>query len=324
MYIEELYEKGKEYFKNQKFGNLLNYVETGYIKSNNRRILDQYFLKQRCVDAQEADTHCSILGIKLSTPIVMSAMTMPISAISDGSMEQVARGLKQIGSLMWTGTPVPDNLSDVADTGVPLAANVKPYRDRGKMYFEIEKVLECKVNWLGLEIDAGQGTKIKDKEMGFDCAPLSSREIAKVRQKSPIPLVCKGVLSKEDAVKCVDAGADLLVISNHGGHTLDYMPHPFQVMQEIREAVGNKVELMVDGGFRRGSDVLKGLAFGASLVGLGRPVLYALAADGKKGVQDLLLQLTQELIRLMTMVGAESLSKVDHSILIKSKSTCHY
>lgn len=88
-------------------------------------------------------------------------------------------------------------------------------------------------------------------------------------------------------------------------------------MDEIVAAVKGKVEIIVDGGFRRGSDVLKGLAFGASLVGLGRPILYALAAGGEKGVSDLITGITRELSRLMTMVGAKDPTKVEKGILIE-------
>jgi isopentenyl diphosphate isomerase/L-lactate dehydrogenase-like FMN-dependent dehydrogenase len=205
-------------------------------------------------------------------------------------------------------------------TGVPLVANVKPYRDRSKLEEEIETIVEAGVTWLGLEIDSGQGTKVQDKEMAFDCSPWAQKEIEAIKNKAPMPLVCKGILSREDALKCIDAGADLLVVSHHGGHTLDYMPHPLQVMDEIVQAVNGKVPLMIDGGFRRGSDVLKGLASGADLVGLGRPILYGLAADGENGVRDVIQGVTRELARLMTMVGASEPAKISPDILIRSRS----
>jgi isopentenyl diphosphate isomerase/L-lactate dehydrogenase-like FMN-dependent dehydrogenase len=97
---------------------------------------------------------------------------------------------------------------------------------------------------------------------------------------------------------------------------LDYLPHPFQVLDEIVAAVKGDVVIMVDGGFRRGSDVLKGLAFGASLVGLGRPILYGLAAAGKDGVQGVITEITQELKRIMTMMGASEPHQVTRDILL--------
>jgi isopentenyl diphosphate isomerase/L-lactate dehydrogenase-like FMN-dependent dehydrogenase len=317
MDITEIYEKGKALLQAKEYGRLLNYTETGFIKSHDRAVIDRYTFRQKAVDAQVADTAVTVLGVDLKTPIIMSAMTMPIPAMGDGAMVMLAEGLKAAGSLLWTGTPIPKDLEAIVATGVPVAANVKPYRDRSKMHAEIDLLLERRVTWLGIELDVGQGTKILDKEMPFDCTPYSFDEIEAIRKRSPIPLVIKGVLSKEDAQRCTDAGADAIFVSNHGGHTLDYLPHPFQVMDEINEAVGGKVDIIVDGGIRRGSDALKGLAFGASLVGLGRPILYGLAADGQQGVVDLVTALTRELQRLMTMVGAAGPNEVHRSALIE-------
>jgi isopentenyl diphosphate isomerase/L-lactate dehydrogenase-like FMN-dependent dehydrogenase len=316
MELTQIYKNGEAFFKETEFGFLLNYVETEFIRQNDRRILDRYTFRQQCIDAKEATTKCNILGVNLSTPVIMSSMTMPIPAIADDALMQLAQGLKAAGSLMWTGTPIPKNLKEISESGVPLAANVKPFKDRNKMNAEIDKILAGGVTWLGIELDAGQGTKIGDKEMGFECSPYTMKEIEEIKKKVNVPLACKGVLSREDAMKCADAGADMIVVSSHGGHTLDYLPHPLQVMDEILSAVEGKVVIIVDGGFRRGSDVLKGLAFGASLVGLGRPILYGLAADGDKGVKSVIDGISRELVRLMAMVGTSSTEEVNMDILI--------
>lgn len=318
MDLTEIYQKGAAFFESKEFGFLLDYVETGFIKENDRRIIDQFTFRQQCIAAGEAQTSCSVLGVELTTPVIMSSMTMPIPAIADDALFQLARGLKAAGSLMWTGTPIPENLNEIARTGVPLVANVKPFTDRTKMQANIDTIVESGVTWLGIEVDVGVGTKVADKEMGFECTPFTTKEIEAIKKRIPVPLACKGVLSREDAVKCVEAGADIIVVSSHGGHTLDYLPHPFQVMDEIVSAVKNNVVIMIDGGFRRGSDVLKGLAFGASLIGLGRPILHGLAAGGEAGVKDLICGITRELQRLMTMVGAADPSSVQRDILIKS------
>ncbi len=316
MQLTEIYTRGKAFFEDKEFGSLLNYVETGFVSRNDRHILDRFTFRQCCIDAGESDTDCRVLGVELATPVIMSSMTMPIPAIAADGLMQVAEGLKIAGSLMWTGTPIPANLDQLVATGVPVAANVKPLSDRAKMHADIERILAAGVTWLGLEVDAGVGTKIADREMGFECKPLSSEEISRIKESVAIPVICKGVLSKEDAIKCADAGVDAIVVSSHGGHTLDYLPHPLQVMDEIVNSVDDRVTVFVDGGFRRGSDVLKGLAFGASLVGLGRPILYGLAAGGKEGVAGLMEGITRELSRLMTMVGALRTDAVRRGILI--------
>lgn len=205
-------------------------------------------------------------------------------------------------------------------TGVPLAANVKPLKERKKIYEALELMQEAEVDWIGIEIDSGQGTKVLDRQRVFDCSPLSFPELQETRKAVTLPLIFKGILSKEDAVKSVKAGADGIVISNHGAHTLDYLPHPFQVMKEITEQVTGNTVIMVDGGFRRGNDVLKGLAFGTSLVGLGRPILYGLAADGEQGVRDVINAITAEFKRLMSIVGVKDVRHVEGNILINQVS----
>lgn len=317
MELTEIYRRGEESLLKRDIGRLLGYVETGFIRHNDRLVMDRYTFRQKCIDAHPAATTCKVLGLEFKTPIIMSSMTMPIPAICDDGLVKVAKGLQAAGSMMWTGTPLPKNLKELLDTGVNLAANVKPLKDRKKMYAEMDEILEAGVHWLGVEIDSGQGTKIVDKEMGFECTPYTSKEIEDIKKRVNVPLICKGVLSVEDAIKSVDAGANGIVVSSHGGHTLDFLPHAFQVMDEIVLAVKGKTELIIDGGFRRGSDVLKGLAFGASLVGLGRPILYGLAADESAGVQGVIEGITKELVRLMTMVGASETGKIHRDILIE-------
>jgi isopentenyl diphosphate isomerase/L-lactate dehydrogenase-like FMN-dependent dehydrogenase len=131
-------------------------------------------------------------------------------------------------------------------------------------------------------------------------------------------MILKGVLSRIDAEKSIEAGADAIMVSNHGAHTIDYLPHPFQVMEEIMEVARGNIVVMVDGGFRRGSDVCKGLAFGASLVGLGRPILWALAAGGKSAVKALFEQITEETRRILGMIGAKDPNTVGQDCLIMS------
>ena len=320
MELSKIYEKGEAAMRARKIGITLDGVETGFVLKNNRRILDRFTFRQHCIDGVEPETGCEVLGISFSTPVIMSAMTMPIPAITENGLREVAMGLKEAGSLMWTGSPIPKDFKEILNTGVPLAANVKPLKDRYKLFEALDLFQEAGVHWVGIEIDAGQGTKIKDRPMAKDCTPLSLAELKEIRKKVSCPLIFKGVLSQDDAAKSVDAGADGILVSNHGAHTLDYLPHPFQVMDEIMEVARNKAAVMVDCGFRRGSDVLKGLAFGASLVGLGRPILYGLAANGRDGVRDVIQGITEELRRIMSLVGATDPANISKDILIKDQA----
>jgi len=317
MELTELCRKGKEQIKQKNLEFPLAAVETGYIFNHDRIVLDRYTFRQQCIDAGEANTGCQVLGVELATPVIMSPMGVTMSSIVDNGYGQVASGLKEAGSLFWMGSQIPRGLKEIVKTGVPVAANVKPFKDREKMFRGIDFIQEVGAQWVGVEVDAGQGTKIRDKMRSTAVTSLSLKELMEVRKRVTGPLIFKGVLSREDAVKSVEAGADGIVVSNHGAHTIDYLPHPLQVMDEIVSAVEGKAIILVDGGFRRGSDVAKGLAFGASLVGLGRPILYGLAAAGREGVRDVIKGITSELKRIMSMVGAPDPSMVKRDILIE-------
>ena len=317
MELTEIYRTGEEVLRGKEFGRLLDAVETGFITRHDRKILDRYTFRPRYIDGvHKPDTSCEVLGVKLSTPVIMSAMTMPIPAIMDDGLMQTAEGLKEAGSLLWTGTPLPQDLERLVETGVPVAANAKPFTDRSKMFAALEQIQKAGVRWVGVETDAGQGTKIHDRPVAKDCSPLSLNELKEIRKAVSGVLVFKGILSRWDAAKAVEAGADAVIVSNHGAHTLDYLPHPLQVMDEISTEIGGSAEIFMDGGIRRGADVIKGLAFGASLVGLGRPILYGLAAGGKDGVRDLIEEITSEMVRIMSLIGAAKPDRIlrDHLI----------
>jgi len=150
-----------------------------------------------------------------------------------------------------------------------------------------------------------------------DCSPISVEEIREIKRKISRPLVLKGILSTWDAEKALEAGADVIVVSNHGAHTIDYLPHPLEVMDDIVRVVDRRIPIIVDGGFRRGTDVLKGLAFGAQAVGLGRPILYGLAAGDKEGVTTVITEMAEELRRAMTMTGVKNPSSAHRGIILE-------
>jgi isopentenyl diphosphate isomerase/L-lactate dehydrogenase-like FMN-dependent dehydrogenase len=125
-----------------------------------------------------------------------------------------------------------------------------------------------------------------------------------LRSRSPLPLVIKGVLTAEDALLAVGHGAAGIVVSNHGGRQLDGVPATLDVLPEIVDAVGGKVEVLLDGGVRRGTDVLKALALGARAVFAGRAVIWGLATAGEAGAKRVLELLQAESELGLTLLGA--------------------
>jgi L-lactate dehydrogenase (cytochrome) len=125
----------------------------------------------------------------------------------------------------------------------------------------------------------------------------------------------KGVMSVEDAKRAVDIGASAIMISNHGGRQLDGSTAPFDQLPAIVDAVGGKIEVILDGGVRRGTHVLKALAMGAKACMIGRGYLYALAAGGQPAVEQALAKLREEIKRDMILMGCSSLKELNRSKL---------
>ena len=129
------------------------------------------------------------------------------------------------------------------------------------------------------------------------------------------PFAIKGVMSVEDAIRARDAGASAIMVSNHGGRQLDGSTAPFDMLQRICDAVGGDIEIILDGGIRRGTHVLKAMAMGATACMMGRGYLYALAAGGQKGVERALQRMRDEVERDMVLMGAANLGELDRTRL---------
>lgn len=136
-----------------------------------------------------------------------------------------------------------------------------------------------------------------------------------IRQAWNGPIVIKGVHTIEDARRAVDEGADALVVSNHGGRQLDGVPATLRVLPEVVAAVGDRIEVLLDGGIRRGSDIVKALCLGARAVMAGRAYAYGLGAAGGAGVSRAIDILRADLVRTLKLLGCASVAELDRSYL---------
>ncbi|MEO7652079.1 MAG: alpha-hydroxy acid oxidase, partial [Bryobacteraceae bacterium] len=144
---------------------------------------------------------------------------------------------------------------------------------------------------------------------------LSWPFLRELRSYTKVPILVKGLLTPEDAKLAVEYGADGIVVSNHGGRYLDGAPSTIEVLPEIVDAVGGKTTVLIDGGFRRGTDVMKALAIGAKAVLIGRPPLWGLGAFGEAGVKRVLELLQTELALAMGLSGKPNLASLDRSAI---------
>lgn len=171
------------------------------------------------------------------------------------------------------------------------------------------------INLRGLDETAVDATSIassvgRSYDPSFDWTRL-----AQVRERWPRQLIVKGVLRADDAIRLVELGADAIVVSNHGGRQLDGAPASLEALPEVLQAVASRVPVLVDGGIRRGSDIVKALALGAHGVLLGRATLYGAVAAGDAGAQRALEILHDELLRSMRLCGASTVSQISRDLL---------
>lgn len=144
---------------------------------------------------------------------------------------------------------------------------------------------------------------------------LTWKDVEWLRSVAKVPVLLKGILDADDAKRAVDAGVSGLIVSNHGARNLDTVPATVTALPRVAEAVGGRIPILVDGGIRRGTDVLKALALGASAVAIGRPCIYGLAVNGAAGVSRVVEILRTELEMAMALTGRTSIAAIDRSVL---------
>ena len=168
------------------------------------------------------------------------------------------------------------------------------------------------VNAAGITTD-GHAMSAGEALIHWICEPPRWEDFAWLRDEFGGPVVVKGIVTGEDARRAVDAGASAIVVSNHGGRQLDGIAASMPALVEVLDAVGDQVEVLVDGGIRRGADVVRAVALGARAAMVGRPWAYGLAAAGEPGIARVLALLREDIDRTLRLVGAPSVAALDRS-----------
>jgi isopentenyl diphosphate isomerase/L-lactate dehydrogenase-like FMN-dependent dehydrogenase len=163
---------------------------------------------------------------------------------------------------------------------------------------------------MGFAIDVDSAGLVNMALMGTPVFPKSVEELCTITSSTKIPLIIKGVMTAECAKKALKAGAYGIVVSSHGGRVLADAPAPCSMLPEIRQAVGDKLKIFVDGGIRSGADVFKAIALGADAVLIGRPYAVSVFGGGVEGVEFYTKKIGAELIETMIMTGCKNLSSI--------------
>ncbi len=321
MGYREIYEQGLERIRSIGMEPYLDLgAETHSQNRLNRRHMDSFVFEMRMLDSRHADTSTTLFGKQLRAPIMAAAICESrilkrLAPWDPPYLEQIAAGLAGAGSMMSTGMVTLEELGRIVDQGAPVLHVVKPFQDDEMVLRHLERAAELGCAAVGMDVDVFFLEKAWDEVPGPAVLGHKTMEdMRRYRAATRLPFVIKGVLSAHDARLAKDLGADGLIVSFHGGETIDYAMPVLQALPDVRRECPG-LPILVDSGFRRGADVLKALALGADGVGVATLLLIACAGGGRDGVRAMMEALYEELARTMSITGCGSIDSIDPSIV---------
>jgi isopentenyl diphosphate isomerase/L-lactate dehydrogenase-like FMN-dependent dehydrogenase len=304
---------------------------TGASFANNIKALEALKLNSRLIGPDfQVDTRFSFLGRELAMP-VMGASVSGVSSFGGEAVigeedfcRAVVSGCKAARSMGWRGDSYnysperPYGIEAIAEAGGWGVQIIKP-RSQDAIKAFIEKAEAASCACVGVDVD-GLGSYA----MNAHGQPVYRKTVAELRELaawSSLPFAVKGVMSAEDAEAAVEAGAKVVVVSNHGGRVMDCAPGTAEVLPEIARALRGAAIVVADGGIRTGYDVLKMLALGADAVLVGRDLVRAAVGGGEAGVRAQMELLASDLAKAMKMAGAATLGDISPSVLWNPPAT---
>ncbi|WP_307853349.1 alpha-hydroxy acid oxidase [Kitasatospora sp. RG8] len=311
----------------------------------NLAAFEQLYVVPRVLrDVSGCSTASPLLGRAASAPLAVAPMAYHRLVHPDGELA-VARAAREAGVPFVTGTLSSHPLEEIAAQGARLWLQLYWLKDEARLFDLVARAEEAGCEALMLTVDLPwMGRRLRDVRNGFVLpqdvraahlgdgaaslahdhqarssavaehtrtamtAALSWEHVERLRSRTGLRLVLKGVLDPRDARQAAEHGVDAVVVSNHGGRQLDGAVPPMAVLGEVRDAVDGRCEVLLDGGVRTGTDILKALALGASGVLVGRPVFWGLATEGQAGVGSVLRLLTEELRDALGLAGCDSVT----------------
>ncbi len=299
-------------------------------------------------DMSGADTRTRLLGLELNHPIILAPVALQKLAHPDGEIASV-QGAGASKAPMVVSTQASMLLEDIAHAAsTPLWFQLYIQPDRGFTRELVNRAVAAGYRALVVTVDAPASLRNREQRAGFHLPPgihsvnlkgmaappsaagaigqsplfsgfLSGSatwvDIAWLRGLSDLPIILKGILSPLDAKRGIAEGIQGLVVSNHGGRVLDTMPASIEALPRVAAAVNREIPILLDGGIRRGTDIVKAIALGASAVMIGRPYVHALAVAGAAGVAHAIHLLRAELEVAMTITGRSRIDAIDETVL---------
>lgn len=295
-------------------------------------------------DLEKPDMSTSIFGVTLPIPVIMAPSAAHGLAHVEGE-KATARALAEVGSIMSISTYANTSIEETAAAGKGATQWFQIYMSKDDEFnnFLLDKAKNNGASAIILTADATVGGNREADVINSFTFPLPMANLAqfgtgkgqgigeiyakalqkikpsdveKIASRTKLPVIVKGIQSPEDALLAMGSGAAAVYVSNHGGRQLDGGPGSFEVLESIADAVAGRVPVIFDSGVRRGQHVFKALACGADLVGINRPVLYALALGGAKGVVSVFKHLHKELAMVMQLAGTKNIAEAKQTRLL--------
>ena len=328
--LHELAAKARQNLNQNDWDYIVGGTETETTLRRNRMALDSIAFRPRVLrDVSKVDPAVEVLGRRLRLPIVLCPVGSLESFHAAGA-EPVVKAAAEFG--------VAHMLSSVCDPGLEAVAQAAPDALR---FFQL--YVRGDVAWVDDYVERAMAQNYAAFCLTVDTAHYSRRErdlakrhttggrrratgrefqaaldwrtVERIKKRLKIPLALKGIATAEDAKIALDHGVEIVYVSNHGGRQLDHGRGTMDVLPEVVEAVAGRAMIVIDGGFYRGSDIVKAIALGASHVGLGRMQCYALAAAGQAGIVRMLEIMEDEVTRSLGLLGVTGFGKLDQSYL---------
>jgi isopentenyl diphosphate isomerase/L-lactate dehydrogenase-like FMN-dependent dehydrogenase len=297
----------------------------------NRTAFEHIQLRPRMlVDVGYCDMRTTLLGTPVSMPILIAPTAFHCLAHPEGECA-TARAASRSGTLMVASTSSTRSLEDIARAASGPFWFQLYIHNRKSAEELVRRAIVAGYRALVITVDSPRwGHKERSIRSGFRVPPKANfmnedadqegvyvtwESLAWLRSLTSLPFVLKGILTAEDAALAVKQGIEGIIVSNHGGRQLDSVPASIEAIPEIVAAVNGQCEVYLDGGIRRGTDILKALALGARAVLVGRPILWGLAVNGAEGVSHVLELLRAELELAMVLSGRPTLDSIDRSLV---------
>ena len=316
---------------------LIGGSETETTLLRNRQSLDEIAFRPRVLnDVSSIDTSLNFLGSKLRIPVVLGPIGSAEQLDPKGMLPAAKAAAKFGVSIFKSSAATPDIEEAAEKSKAQLIFQLYVRGDQNWIIEHVERVEAAGYVGFCLTADSAiYGRRERDKIKNFKPSGRSKvtgtnyqsqldwNVVKSLRRRTKLPLIIKGIATEEDATIAVDHGIDIVYISNHGGRQLDHGSGSIEVLPEIVNAINNQATIIVDGGFYRGTDIIKAIALGADLVGLGRLYGFGLAAFGQAGVERVLEILEEEILSAMALLGVTKLSDLNTNFVRPAKSVRH-